>query len=296
MEVSIDPSAGFCWGVVRTVEIAEETLQKEENKDIYILGQIIHNPKETKRLEEKGLKTISPAELDKIDAKNTKVLIRAHGEPPATYDKAAQLGVKLIDATCPLVTTLQNKVAKFYQDGWQIVIFGKKDHAEVIGLRGVCNDECVVIRTVEEVSENVDFSKKTVLISQTTMDKPTFFDIKKEIETNVSQFVDARQIKSHFITKETQCRAVYGREGKLIRFANDNDIIIFVAGRNSSNGKSLYKTCKKANEKSYFIEDIKEIEPNWFVTANKVGITGATSTPTWYLEEVKSYIEKTSNN
>ncbi len=163
MKVSIDPSAGFCWGVVRTVEIAEETLQKEAEKEIYILGQIIHNPKETKRLEDKGLKTISPAELDKINAKNAKVLIRAHGEPPATYEKAAQLGVDLIDATCPLVTALQNKVIKFYKDGYQIVIFGKKDHAEVIGLRGVCNDECVVIRSVDEVKDNIDFSKKRFL-------------------------------------------------------------------------------------------------------------------------------------
>ncbi len=296
MEVTIDPSAGFCWGVVRTVEIAEETLQNEADKEIYILGQIIHNPKETKRLEDKGLKTISPPELNKINARNAKVLIRAHGEPPTTYEKAAQLGVELIDATCPLVTALQNKVSKFYQDGWQIVIFGKKDHAEVIGLRGVCNDECVVIRTVDEVQDNVDFTKKTVLISQTTMDKPTFFEIKKEIEKNILKMFAPTELKQRFIAKETQCRAVYGREDKLIRFANDNDLLIFVAGRNSSNGKSLYKVCKRTNDKSFFIEDIDEIEESWFANVDKVGVTGATSTPTWYMEAVKKHIENISAN
>lgn len=291
MEVNIDPTAGFCWGVVRTVELAEETLQKEKDKEVYILGQIIHNPKETKRLENKGLKTIYRDDLDKIDPKKATVLIRAHGEPPSTYEKAAKRGINLIDATCPLVTALQNKVKKFHRDGWQIVIFGKRDHAEVIGLRGVCDDDCIVVKTVEDVNDNIDFSRKTVLISQTTMDKKTFFDIKKAIEQRVEKFIDGGDIKKYFLAKETQCRAVYGREDKLVRFAEENDIVIFVAGRNSSNGKSLYHICLNNNERTYFIEDIDEIDNAWFDGVQKVGVTGATSTPTWYMQKVKKYIE-----
>lgn len=290
-EVNIDPSSGFCWGVVRTVEIAEETLNNNNNKEVYILGQIIHNPKETHRLEEKGLKTITHEDLEKINPENSKVLIRAHGEPPSTYEHAKQKGIELIDATCPLVTALQNRVVKFYKEGYQIVIFGKKNHAEVIGLRGVCNDECIVVVNEEEVLQNVDFTRKTVLISQTTMDKPTFYKIKETIQSRVSELIDAGEIKDHFVTKDTLCRAVYGREDKLIEFAKSNDVMIFVAGKNSSNGKSLFGVCKGANPNSYFIEDISEINPVWFLNASKIGITGATSTPNWYMEQVKNEIE-----
>lgn len=296
MKINIDPSSGFCWGVVRTVEIAEELLQKDKEKEIYILGQIIHNPKETKRLEGKGLKTIYHNELENLIPEKSKVLIRAHGEPPSTYETLNKLGIEYQDATCPLVTALQKRAFKYYDEGYQIVIFGKKEHAEVIGLRGVCNDECIVIKSVDEVDEKIDFEKKTVLISQTTMDKRTFNAIIEKIEENVKEFYDAGTIKEHFLAKDTLCRAVYGREDKLIRFSNDNDIIIFVAGRNSSNGKSLYKVCKNINEHSYFIEDISEIDPDWFKRAHSVGITGATSTPEWYMREVKTYIENLSNN
>ncbi len=296
MIINIDPSSGFCWGVVRSVEIAEELLQNEKEKDVYILGQIIHNPKETKRLEDKGLKTIDHEHLDKLDPDKSKVIIRAHGEPPSTYETAKKLGVELVEATCPLVTALQKRAFKYYDEGYQVVIFGKENHAEVIGLRGVCNDECIVIKSAEEVKEKIDFSKKTVLISQTTMDKKTFNEIKEKIQDNVKEFHNAGEIKDYFISKDTLCRAVYGREDKLTRFAEDNDIIIFVAGRNSSNGKSLYNVCKSVNEQSYFIEDISEIEPKWFRGIKSVGITGATSTPDWYLKEVKAYLENLSNN
>lgn len=292
MKVTIDPSSGFCWGVVRTVEIAEDTLNTSGSKDVYILGQIIHNPKETDRLEQKGLKTISINDLDKLDPEKSNVLIRAHGEPPSTYEKAKNAGFSLIDATCPLVTALQNRVIKFYQDGYQIVIFGKKEHAEVIGLRGVCNDECVVVKTVEETLEKVDFSKKTVLISQTTMDKPTFYAIKDAIEKRVSELIDAGEIKDNFVAKDTLCRAVYGREDKLKEFASNNDLMIFVAGKNSSNGKSLFNVCKLSNPNSYFIEDVSEIQKEWLSEVKSIGITGATSTPQWYMELVKAELEK----
>ena len=292
MEVKIDPSSGFCWGVVRTVEKAEETLANHDGKKVYILGQIIHNPKETHRLEEKGLITITHDDLETIDVTNSKVLIRAHGEPPSTYDTVKSKGIELIDATCPLVTSLQKRVFKFHQEGYQIVIFGKKDHAEVIGLRGVCDDDCVVIKTVEEALNLVNFSKKTVLISQTTMDKLTFYEIKDALEKRVSEFVDGGDIQDYFLTKDTLCRAVYGREDKLIEFARNNDVMIFVAGKNSSNGKSLFHVCEGANQRSYFIEEMSEIDESWFEGAQKVGITGATSTPHWYMEQVKSKVEQ----
>ncbi len=291
MLVTIDQSSGFCWGVVRTVEIAEETLNNIEDNNVYILGQIIHNPKETDRLEQKGLKTISYEDLQNINPKNSKVLIRAHGEPPSTYESAKKLGIEIIDATCPLVTSLQNRVIKFHQQDYQIVIFGKKEHAEVIGLRGVCNDECIVVKSVEDVISSVDFTKKTVLISQTTMDKNTFYAVKTTIQENISKTLLIEDTKDFFIAKDTLCRAVYGREDKLKEFAMSNDIMIFVAGRNSSNGKGLFNTCKSVNTKSYFIEDIKEINNDWFIGAEKVGITGATSTPQWYMEKVKNEIE-----
>lgn len=292
MTVTIDSSSGFCWGVVRTVEKAEETLKNHEDKKIYILGQIIHNPKETERLDNKGLITISKDELSQIDAQNSKVLIRAHGEPPETYQMAEQLGINLIDATCPLVTSLQKRVHAYHTDGYQIVIYGKREHAEVIGLRGVCGDECIVVKTVDDVIKNVDFSKKTVLISQTTMDKKTFYMIKETIENHVKDLINENeQITDKFLAKDTLCKAVYGREDRLKEFAAFNDVILFVAGKNSSNGKSLYHVCHAQNPRTYFIEDLKEINYDWFVGIDKIGITGATSTPQWYLTQVKNVIE-----
>ncbi|MCX7735900.1 MAG: 4-hydroxy-3-methylbut-2-enyl diphosphate reductase [Candidatus Kapabacteria bacterium] len=292
MIVTIDKSSGFCWGVVRTIEKAEETLANT-NENVYILGQIIHNPHESSRLEAKGLKTISHQDLEKISQeKNAKVLIRAHGEPPSTYKKAAELGIDIVDATCPLVTSLQKRVEKFYKDDYQIVIYGKKEHAEIIGLRGVCNDECIVIKTVEEALEKVDFSKKTVLISQTTMERATFYKIKEALEERVKELIDGGEVSDRFTAKDTLCKAVYGREDKLKEFAKSNDVVIFVAGRNSSNGKSLFHICQDTNPRSYFIEDISELNMDWFEGAERVGITGATSTPQWYMENVKEKIEQ----
>lgn len=291
MLVTIDDNSGFCWGVVRTIEIAEQTLEQNQENDIYILGEIIHNPKEVERLEHKGLKTIYHNDLEKLKGTNAKVLIRAHGEPPTTYATAKELGVEIIDATCPLVTALQNRVRKFFQEGYQIVIFGKPHHPEVIGLRGVCNDECIVIQNVEEALEKVDFNRKTLFLSQTTMDKHLFNQIKSALEQRVKEIYSYDNYQEQLIVKDTLCRAVTGREEHLKKFAQNNDVVIFVAGRNSSNGKSLFKICHETNPNSYFIEEIEELNPNWINNANKVGITGATSTPRWYMEQVKAYIE-----
>ncbi len=294
MKVTIDEHSGFCWGVVRTIEIAEQAVADNDNNSVYILGEIIHNPKEVERLEKKGLKTIYHNDLPNLKGTNSKVLIRAHGEPPSTYSLAKELGVELIDATCPLVTALQNRVKKFYNEGYQIVIFGKPQHPEVIGLRGVCNDECVVIQTPEEALEKVDFSRKTLFISQTTMDKHLFEKIRSILQTRVKELYAYDNYNEQLVVKDTLCRAVTGREEHLRKFASENDVLIFVAGRNSSNGKSLFKICIETNPKSYFIEEVEELQPEWFKNARNVGITGATSTPRWYMEEVKNAIEKIS--
>lgn len=297
MVVTIDPKAGFCWGVVRTVDIAETTLTENTDKKVYILGEIIHNPKETGRLEEKGLVTISHDELERIGSQepDAKVIIRAHGEPPKTYERAEQLGINLIDATCPLVTNLQNRVRKYYDQGFQIIIFGKREHAEVIGLRGVCNDNCIIIKSMEEAEQIVDFNRKTVLISQTTMDKPTFYRIKEMLESKIKDFHDLGDINENFIARDTTCRAVSHREEPLLEFASQNDVLIFVSGRKSSNGKGLYNACKAQKERTYFVEDISDIDWSWFDGAERVGISGATSTPQWFMQKVKQTIENQFN-
>jgi 4-hydroxy-3-methylbut-2-enyl diphosphate reductase len=296
MIINIDENSGFCWGVVRTVEIAEKTLSENHDGNVYILGEIIHNPKEVERLERMGLKTINHEHLADLKGENVKVLIRAHGEPPSTYQKAKELGIELIDATCPLVTALQNRVKRFYDEGYQIVILGKPHHPEIIGLRGVCNDECVVIQSEEEALEKVDFTRKTIFLSQTTMSKEKFHRIRQLLESKVKEIHSFENYKEQLVVKDTLCRAVIGREDNLRKFAQENDVVIFVAGRNSSNGKNLFGICCQANPNSYFIEEIAELKPEWFRGVQKVGITGATSTPRWYMEEVKKAIEQFASN
>ncbi len=289
MNVTIDNHSGFCWGVVRTIEIAEQELA--ESSDLYSLGDIIHNPMEIQRLGEKGLKTISVTDLEK--AKGRRVLVRAHGEPPSTYKKAEELGITIIDATCPVVTKVQERIRKYYLDGYQVVIFGKNDHAEVIGLVGQTNGEAIVIKLVDEI-EKVRLERKTVLFSQTTMDKPTFYQIKEELQKRIKDLVvgsfEDEAIEFH--AKDTICGQVSGRDKKLREFAGSNDIVIFVAGRHSSNGKVLFQIAKEANPRTYFIEDVPELSSEWFDNVQNVGITGATSTPQWLMEKVKRAIEE----
>jgi 4-hydroxy-3-methylbut-2-enyl diphosphate reductase len=290
MQINIDNSSGFCWGVVRTIDIVEETIEKNPNTPTYILGEIIHNPMEVQRLADKGLKTIDHDDFENLP-KDANVIIRAHGEPPATYQRADKNNIHIIDATCPLVQTLQQSVRKFHENDFQIVIFGKPQHPEVKGLLGVSNNESIVVQSVEEALTKVDFSKKTVLLSQTTMDKPTFYAIKDALEKRITDLVDGGELQeNNFLTKHTICKFVSGREEPLIQFAKEHDIMIFVAGRNSSNGKSLYYVCKDANPNTYFIERHEELDLSWFDGVDRVGISGATSTPQWYMEEVRSAI------
>lgn len=290
MKVSIDKSSGFCWGVVRTVEIAEEVMQ--ESPELYSLGPIIHNPMEIERLREKGLETISHDDFERLSGK--KVLIRAHGEPPSTYAMAREHNIELIDATCPVVTKVQERIRKFYDKNFQVVIFGKKDHAEVIGLVGHTRGEAIVIKSVEEISK-LDLSRDTVLFSQTTMDKQTFYEIARVMKERIKGTFEVGTFEEsaiEFHAKDTICGQVSGRDKKLREFASQNDVMVFVAGRNSSNGKVLYDICREANPATYFIENESELMPEWFEGKESVGISGATSTPHWLMENVKTAIEK----
>ncbi len=288
MKVSIDKNSGFCWGVVRAVDIAEAELAKSGK--LYSLGDIIHNPMEIDRLRNKGLQTVSHDDLWKIS--DAKVLIRAHGEPPSTFETARKHNLEIVDATCPVVTKLQERIKKFYDDHYQVVIFGKKDHAEVIGLRGVCHDEAIVVKSVDEALANVDFTRKTVLFSQTTMDKPTFYAIKEALSSKVKDLVvgTMEEIARSFLAKDTICGQVSGRDKKLREFASQNDVMVFVAGKSSSNGKVLFEICRDANKNSYFIENETEIDLHWFDGVENVGVTGSTSTPQWLMEKVRDRI------
>lgn len=286
MKIDIDKNAGFCWGVVKTIELVESELNKNHKEDIYVLGDIIHNPREIERLESKSLKTVKHDKLELLETQKTEVIIRAHGEPPSTYTKLENLGLNVIDATCPLVKNLQQRVRKFYLDGWRVMIFGKKSHAEVIGLRGVCNDDCVVIKNVEEAIENIDYERKTMLFSQTTMDKPGYKNIKDALRNKFKERYP-ESYSEMFVTKDTICKFVSNREPQLRKFASEHEIVLFVAGRDSSNGKSLFNVCKSVNDRTIFIESYEEIEIERIKKAESIGITGATSTPQWYMEKVK---------
>jgi 4-hydroxy-3-methylbut-2-enyl diphosphate reductase len=291
MIVRIDASAGFCWGVIRTINIAESELKENHsNARLYVLGDIIHNPMEINRLEKEGLKTIKHSDLPNI--KDGKVLIRAHGEPPSTFERAREMGIEIIDATCPVVKKVQERIKKFYDNGYQVVIYGKIDHAEVIGLVGQTNGEAVVIKSLQEI-DKVDLSRKTVLFSQTTMDKQTFHQLKEEFTKRIRELIieTFEEQANEFHAKDTICGQVFGRDKKLREFARQNDIMIFVAGRVSSNGKVLFHICQEANPRTYFVEDESELLPQWFQDVQTVGISSATSTPQWLMERVKQKIE-----
>ncbi|MBA4252007.1 MAG: 4-hydroxy-3-methylbut-2-enyl diphosphate reductase [Chlorobiaceae bacterium] len=294
MKISIDKYAGFCWGVVRAIEFAEQELERTEK--VFSLGDVIHNAAEVARLNNLGLETVSVNDFDKLE-KGSKILIRAHGEPPSTYFEAMNKGLEIIDATCPVVTKVQERIKKFVDKEYQVVIFGKKDHAEVIGLNGVTNNSAIIIHSLEEALEKIDLRKPTVLFSQTTMDKQEFAKIadalKEKVEELIVSTMEEEAIDFH--AKDTICGQVSGREKKLREYAKSNDVIIFIAGRKSSNGKVLYNIAKEENSKTFFVETKDEIEYSWFENAETVGITGATSTPHWQMNEVKNILEEKFN-
>jgi 4-hydroxy-3-methylbut-2-enyl diphosphate reductase len=290
MEILIDKNSGYCFGVEYAIAMAEEELR--ESKNLYCLGDIVHNDKEVERLAKIGLQVIDRERL--ADVHNCKVLIRAHGEPPETYQIAIQNNIELIDASCPVVLKLQNRIKTAYDKAkeiqGQIVIYGKKGHAEVIGLSGQTREEAIIVAEEKDL-EQIDFSRPVVLFSQTTKSTEGFYKMKSLIEERIRQAGYPENL-AFFDANDSICRQVSNREPQLIQFSKNNDVIVFVSGKKSSNGKSLFSVCQKYNPNSYFIEDETELQAEWFAEANKVGICGATSTPMWLMEKVKEKIEE----
>lgn len=282
--IEIDKRSGFCFGVVTAIRKAEEILSKE--KKLYCLGDIVHNNKEVDRLKKMGLITINHDEFKQL--KNTKVLLRAHGEPPETYRIAQQNNIEIIDATCPVVLQLQKKIEKEHDENKtrekQIVIFGKNGHAEVLGLVGQTKGEAIVIENLDE-AKRLDFSKNTYLYSQTTKSLDEFKNIVEYIEKEKSP-------DAIFEYHDTICRQVANRIPNIKTFAASHDLVFFVSGKKSSNGRILFSECKKVNSNSYFIDSAESIDKKLLLGAQSIGICGATSTPKWLMEEVYQEIEK----
>ena len=272
LQVAIDPNSGFCFGVVYAIEMAEDILN--EQGYLYCLGDIVHNDEEVRRLENKGLRIISHEDLSKLHGE--KVLIRAHGEPPSTYQIGLQNDLELIDASCPVVLKLQNRIKNSFDKEEKIYIYGKHGHAEVVGLLGQTNNKAVVFQDLSEL-EIDKLPKDLTLYSQTTKSTDSFYKIKQSLEEAGIQ-VNAN---------DTICRQVSNRDKELREFAGKYNKIIFVSGTKSSNGKVLYGVCKDKNPHTYFISRPEELERHWFEAEDTVGICGATSTPLWLMESVE---------
>ncbi len=285
MEVIIDDNSGFCFGVVRAIGEAESAL--ERIGEVYSLGDIVHNRVEVQRLEKLGLHTVSHDDMSQLSGRT--LLIRAHGEPPHTYHMAEKMDITVIDATCPVVARLQRRLREAYDkmqevDG-SVVLLGKRGHAEVIGLTGQADDDVVVIENEADLSL-VDFNRPIYFLSQTTQSIALF--------NQLAEVITARAGEVSVTIDDTICRRVAGREALLADFSRSVDVVIFVCGRKSSNGRVLYEVCRNANERSYNVEESIEIDPKWLEGAERVGICGATSTPRWLMEEVAEAI-KTMN-
>ncbi|NGM66537.1 4-hydroxy-3-methylbut-2-enyl diphosphate reductase [Sphingobacterium sp. SGR-19] len=276
LQVTIDKDSGFCFGVVYAIDMAEEIL--EEDGYLYCLGDIVHNDEEVARLKAKGLRIIGHADLAGL--KNEKVLIRAHGEAPETYRTALENNITLIDASCPVVLKLQNRIKTSYDGQEKILIFGKHGHAEVIGLQGQTNNEAIVFQDLEEL-DHIELPPSFTLYSQTTKSVDKFYAIKEELQNR------GYEVKAN----DTICRQVSNRYEDLGDFARQYDKIVFVSGKKSSNGKVLYDVCKQANPQSYFISDPAELDETLFEANETVGICGATSTPMWLMKDVKQALE-----
>ena len=275
LNVTIDTKSGFCFGVEYAIEIAEEILNEEER--LYCLGDIVHNDQEVKRLEKMGLKIIDHDKLKKM--RDVKVLIRAHGEPPSTYDIAIKNNITLMDASCPVVLKLQNRIKKSHDKNERIYIYGKHGHPEVKGLIGQTGKDAIVFENINEL-EIEKLPKSITLYTQTTKSKEKFYEIvsklnRSGVEVNVN---------------DTLCRQVSNRDSQLQNFSNDFDKIVFVSGTKSSNGNALFNVCKQNNDNSYFVSSSEEVKENWFSINDKIGVCGATSTPMWLMEEVKEKI------
>jgi 4-hydroxy-3-methylbut-2-enyl diphosphate reductase len=290
IKIEIDEHSGFCFGVVTAIKKAEEELSK--GGVLYCLGDIVHNGSEVKRLEEAGLVTIDHEQFAKLH--DVKVLLRAHGEPPATYEMAKCNNITLIDATCPVVLMLQKRIKTEYDtegDKSRIVIFGKKGHAEVNGLVGQTDNKAIVIESPSEVSK-VGLDKDISLFSQTTKPLDEYNEVAESLREGLKQN-GGYSLKFN----DTICRQVANRIPNIFNFAKVHDLIIFVSGKKSSNGKSLFAECHRANERSYFISSADELEAVWFADDVKsIGVCGATSTPKWLMEKVADRIKEIITN
>jgi len=277
LTVTIDANSGFCFGVVYAIQMAEDIL--DEQGYLYCLGDIVHNDEEVERLTKRGLRIIDHSQLRELQ--NEAILIRAHGEPPETYQTALNNNLTLIDASCPVVLKLQNRIKTSYDKDDQIFIYGKHGHAEVLGLLGQTNNNAVVFESIDELLQH-ELPPKITLYSQTTKSTDNFYNIKNQLETQGYE-VDAN---------DTICRQVSNRDKELRKFATQFDKIIFVSGTKSSNGRVLYQVCKNTNPNTYFISRADELQSEWFKAGESVGICGATSTPMWLMEQVRDALLK----
>ncbi|MFN2395982.1 MAG: 4-hydroxy-3-methylbut-2-enyl diphosphate reductase [Bacteroidales bacterium] len=289
MEINIDKRSGFCFGVINAINIAEEYLDRYGS--LFCLGDIVHNNKEVERLKKKGLIIINHSDLKKLF--NTRVLIRAHGEPPETYRIARENHIDIIDASCPVVLKLQHKIKKGYDEiqsgNGQVVIFGKEGHAEVNGLAGQTGNNAVIIGKDFNNIEKIDFSKPINLYSQTTQNKEQYDKLIDLIRNKMQQH-NCNPDKDLKVFKSI-CGQVSNRGPHLAEFARKHDIIIFVSGKKSSNGKYLFEICRENNPNSYFVSEKDEIKKEWFENVKKTGVCGATSTPMWLMDEVAEKIK-----
>lgn len=283
-KIEIDSKSGFCFGVVNAIKKAEEELQK--GGSLYCLGDIVHNNLEVERLEKLGLISIDHEQFKKL--KNAKVLLRAHGEPPSTYEIAKENNIEIIDASCPVVLRLQKRIHNKYieekEAETQIVIYGKKGHAEVKGLLGQTDSKAIVVEGIDDLNL-IDFTKNVCLFSQTTKPLDGFGEIIKEIESRMLG-------NAQFEYFDTICRQVSNRIPNIKEFAQKHDIILFIAGEKSSNGKVLFAECKKYNSRSYFVSSLDDLDLSWIGENESVGVCGATSTPKWQMEQIESKIKE----
>ena len=283
MYIEIDKNSGFCFGVVRAISRAESALEALD-REVYSLGDIVHNRMEVQRLESLGLRTVTHEDMEHLSGRD--LFIRAHGEPPTTFKRAEELGIRVIDATCPVVAQLQRKVVAAYEKmkpvGGQVVILGKRGHAEVVGLTGQVSDQAIVIEREEDLGL-IDFSSPVFFLSQTTQGIGLFWHLAERMKSLIKD-------ESMLTVDDTICRRVSNREKALKEFAERFDVVIFVCGKKSSNGKVLFDVCREANPHSYNVEEESELKAEWFDGCQSVGICGATSTPEWLMSRVADAI------
>lgn len=290
MKVVIDKQSGFCFGVVRAINMAEK-IMNDNQAELYCLGEIVHNNEEVNRLNTKGMHTVSHKDIPNLEGQN--LLIRAHGEPPSTYNLLKENGVTLHDATCPVVLRLQMRVKKGFLEmkkmHGQVLVFGKKGHAEVNGLVGQTDGQAIVLESIDDIAL-IDFSKPSRLYAQTTKSVDDFNTIVNAVH---EKYKEKNQTVYDFEAFDTICRQVENRRPQLEYFASNHDVILFVSGKDSSNGKYLFDVCKKVNTQTHFISNEHEIDIDWFChKVTSVGICGATSTPMWLMEKVANFVSK----